>query len=79
MLRSTNSRVLLKKHIKHSEPDTTLSEFIAARICLGDDSLLDQSSIAEVLIGKSFTETNMDNETIPSLNMEEVRSIYPKP
>ena len=55
-----------------------LSEFIA-RICLGDDSLLDQSSIAEVLIGKSFTETNMDNETIPSLNMEEVRSIYPKP
>lgn len=78
MLRSTNSRVLLKKHIKHSEPDTTLSEFIA-RICLGDDSLLDQSSIAEVLIGKSFTETNMDNETIPLLNMEEVRSIYPKP
>lgn len=78
MLRSTNSRVLLKKHIKHSEPDTTLSEFIAG-ICLGDGSLLDQSSIAEVLIGKSFTETNMDNETIPSLNMEEVRSMYPKP
>ena len=62
-----NSGVLLKKCIKYSESDTTLLEIIAS-IFLGDSSSLDQSSIAEVLIGKSFTETNLI-ETVSSLDI----------
>ena len=55
---STNSQVLFKKCIKHSEPDTTQLEFIAS-ICLDDGSSLDRSSIAEVVIGKNFTEADL--------------------
>ena len=71
----TNSQVLFKKHIKHSEPDTMLLEFIAST-CLDDGTPLDQSSIAEVLIDKSFTETIViDKETTSLLNMEEMVSL----
>ena len=55
---STNSQVLFEKCIKHSEPDTTQLEFIAS-ICLDDGSSLDRSSIAEVVIGKNFTEADL--------------------
>ena len=48
-----HSQVLLKKRIKHSKPDATLLEFIAS-ICLDDGWSVDQSSIVEVLIRKSF-------------------------
>ena len=56
---STNSQILFKKHIKHSEPDTTLLEFIAS-FCL-DDGSHHLKSILTV-----FTDTNFfKNISIP--------------
>ena len=69
---STNSQVLFKERIKHSEPDIMLLEFIAS-ICLDDGSPTDQSSTAGVLIGKSYNETNLINkETVSSLTWKKL-------
>lgn len=61
---SLNSVILYKKKITHAQADIELSNFLGT-VKLDNGSTISVSNIAEVLVGKSLTDTEcISNENI---------------